>query len=117
MNGLCFLTKLGVMISFDDATPKRIFRFDRGIEEEASGFFVEPEEKSELEEKYDSLFVESLFEVLREQKGPCILHLKEAENTVLSNIDRISAFKKELSKIDTPLIIIGKYSSRLRFTF
>ena len=100
------------MITFDDAS-KKALRFDKsdGIEEGHS-FFLDTDVKSELDEKYDTIFVETVFEILAEQKEkPCILFLKEAESTLLSTYERISAFKKEVHAITTPLILIGKYWS------
>lgn len=102
-----------VMIAFDENAPKNFLRMDRpSMWEEGNGLFVDAEIKSELEEQYDQVFIESLFEVVTEEKGrPCILFLKEAENTVLSNYERIAAFKKELNKISTPLIVIASKAS------
>eukprot|EP01117_Protostelium_nocturnum_P006947 TRINITY_DN2491_c0_g1_i2.p1 TRINITY_DN2491_c0_g1~~TRINITY_DN2491_c0_g1_i2.p1 ORF type:complete len:992 (-),score=351.68 TRINITY_DN2491_c0_g1_i2:46-3021(-) len=53
------------------------------------------------------LQIEAMFEVLSEDQKPKILFIKEAEGLTLSSYDRYLAFKKELERMNSPLIVIG----------
>ncbi|KAH3757303.1 AAA-type ATPase family protein [Pelomyxa schiedti] len=111
-----------VVIPFDEGTgsPHKVgVEFDKaipggltfnGLSPDGRGFFVEPQHLVlESDTSSEDLTIEILFEVLKENT-PCVLYIKNAERTILASAPRISAFKREITKMsksDSQAIVIG----------